>query len=105
MIALAEEKMGRPGEGPGPGGDRFPQVQELVALVSEVPNEALRSRLKDLIHEAQVAWEAGEEEIAIEMLHEAHAVVNDNWDAFGDPMAQELSDRLDELIRQAEGRR
>lgn len=105
LIALAEEKMGRPGEGPGPGDDRFTQVQELVALVSEVPNEALRSRLKDLIHKTQVAWEAGEEEIAIERLHEAHAVVNDNWDAFGDPMAQELSDRLDELIRQAEDRR
>jgi serine/threonine-protein kinase len=78
------------------------EFQALLELAVEIPEEdGLRTTFKDLLDQVEIAWEAGEEERAIQLLQDAHQWVEDHRDVLGDPLADDLAGRLARIIHLA----
>ena len=93
----AEQMLERlaPGEGEAIGRE----FQALLRLAQDIPEEGdLRASFSGMLDHARGAWEAGRKEEAIEILRRARGWVEEHWASLGDPLAEELSSRLDRII-------
>ena len=93
----AEQMLERlaPGEGEAVGRE----FQALLRLAEDIPEEGdLRASFSGMLDHARGAWEAGRKEEAIEILRRARGWVEEHWASLGDPLAEELSSRLDRII-------
>ena len=75
------------------------EFEALFAMAGEIPDQNLREPFKEMLDQAREAWTSGDEEAVAQMLKEAHGLVRENWDGFGEPLAGELDSRLDHIIR------
>ena len=84
------------------GGQIADEIRELMTLTDEIPRAELRQMIKDMLNGAAIAWQDGAREEAIQIIRDAHGWVEENRAQLGDPMADELAARLENLIRLAE---
>ncbi|HIE37796.1 MAG TPA: tetratricopeptide repeat protein, partial [Anaerolineae bacterium] len=78
------------------------EFQALLELSTEIPEEdGLRTIFEDLLDQVKIAWEAGEEERATQILQDTRRWVEDHRDALGDPLAEELIRHLERIIHLA----
>jgi len=82
----------------GERGDIELELEELVSLVNEIPQEELRGPLNEMLNEARGAWQSGDDERAIQMLEEARMWIEEHSEELGDPPAGELYGRLEHIL-------
>lgn len=100
----AEETMRMLDEEPPPEGIEdaiAAEFRDAMELANKIPEEELRSPLKDMLGGARGAWEAGDRERAIQMVKDATTFLREHWDALDEPLARLLNFRLNRIVRLA----
>ncbi|HEY71947.1 MAG: hypothetical protein B6I35_01355 [Anaerolineaceae bacterium 4572_32.2] len=77
------------------------EFNELISIANEIPRQDLRRPLKEMLDHARRIWEQGDKNGAIQILEETRGWVHENWDELGEPLAGDLSARLDNIIHMA----
>ena len=71
-------------------------------LSDDISRPELRQMLKDMLNGVSIAWQDGAREEATQIVMDAQVWVEEHRDQLGDPLADELASRLENLIRMAE---